>query len=551
MMANYGSLERCSQFENEAVDDVSFGSCHSFPYDHEFGTRPPWGWDYVVSFAAPGLESTDRQEGHADRETVLIANRERALVLSQFRCAGFSYSEQWVPANKVVLVRFGMTEEVLMEKSEIIKMELELKPEFGGGFFAFKKDRKSYFVNEIRARQGEPYFYSADRVLIILAVLRSRDSWGANIDVERLIHERKVVQAFALHVIDERDHLVKEALLCEWWNPFRQPPLLKVKRYLGARIALYFAFLAFYARMLCGIGALSIIAYFICRFSSSDLTKYLTSSIFGVCLTFWATYFLEYWKRRNSIVNVQWGLNDFYEDSDQEIRPQFEGVPRQGFYCKGGFVTLDDLAVSPIVHDAENTGSDTLHVSLQSTSSEPNDEKHGDKGMVIIGGGSDEDFALGAVATNRAFDDLPVTPYFSKAQLQSRCHVSAVITVIFSLGIAAATFLILYFKTRIIEMFGEYGFGPFAPGIANGLLISCSDAVWRYSSLVLTKWENHRTIQSHEDSLVTKRFAFQFVSSKLNVYMYSTFHRFILFATFLVLHCISSLRTSHLLPDRG
>ena len=55
-------------------------------------------------------------------------------------------------------------------------------------------------------------------------------------------------------------------------------------------------------------------------------------------------------------------------------------------------------------------------------------------------------------------------------------------------------------------------------GVITGILTACviviADGIWKSMSSDLTNWENHHTSKAFEDSLIIKRFTFQFVSSK-------------------------------------
>lgn len=482
------------------------------------GDAPPWGWDYVLVFPAPEA-ATSEQDSSPDPALTAI-NDVRISTLSALRTASFSYSQLWLPADGLVLVRLSLPESALFEKAAADGLRLRLLPRYGAGYLVFDSDRPYVFDYAFRTDQGLPYFPPAVRVQLTLATLRSRDDWGAAINLGTLRRSGVLKQAFALHAHPEREQLLESAVYKQWWNPRLIIPLHDLKEYFGSRVAIYLAWLAFYARMLLGIAVTSIPVYIVLRMTDAPRVEAWTRLLWGLSLCIWGTYWLEYWKRRNAVLNVKWGLDRFYEDNENDIRPDFKGEDTQGFYCRGGFVNLEDLdpenAAAESFERADEPGMrDRIHARLLQAAgvSDRQDEEDQDD-VIRIGGGDDVDFVLEAPITGLTFPDLPVFPYSSKGKLKDRIQISGLVTLFFALLVAACSFLILFFKTEIVDFFGADRFGKFVPGIATALLISISDPLWKGVSLKLTKWENHRTIQSYEDSLITKRFAFQFVSSK-------------------------------------
>jgi Calcium-activated chloride channel len=340
-------------------------------------------------------------------------------------------------------------------------------------------------------------------VLLILAVIRSRDDWGAAIDLERYKLDGKLLQAFSVHKDAERKEILKETLAnAGILHSLKDPVLAKMHQYVGARIALYFGFVSFYARMLSGMAALSVFIFLIFRYVPSRETTAWTRVLFGASLTFFGTYFTRHWCRRRAILNVKWGLTNFEEDNQNNIRPQFVGRIRKGFYGRGGFVSLDDLDASNV--SATREAGQPMNVLVERSS------------------GNDVDFALDIHSTGIVFADLPSVPFLTRDDRFNKLYVTGGITIFFSLCVAAASFLILFFNDDVMHAFDFYGLGIYAPGVGTGLLISVCDAVWTQVSLSLTMWENQRTRELFDNSLITKRFVFQFVSStSLSPFIYS------------------------------
>uniref|UniRef100_A0A6P4DYZ7 Anoctamin n=1 Tax=Drosophila rhopaloa TaxID=1041015 RepID=A0A6P4DYZ7_DRORH len=143
-------------------------------------------------------------------------------------------------------------------------------------------------------------------------------------------------------------------------------PLCLVRKYFGDKIALYFCWLGFYTEMLVYpsvVGTLCFI-YGLATLESEDNTpskeicnEYGTGNItlcplcdracsyqrlsesclfsrltylfdnpstvfFAIFMSFWATTFLELWKRKQSVLVWEWDLHNV--DMDEENRPEFE-----------------------------------------------------------------------------------------------------------------------------------------------------------------------------------------------------------------------------------
>lgn len=487
--------------ENSVVRsmDVYGATSDAEAHPRTHGEQPGAGWDYAITIA-----SRTRYD-----QPSIAADQLRQSLLARLVAAGFSYRQRWVPALHHVIIRFALPESVMMQRAQQLAVQLQTLPQFGGGFFAFSMDRAHIFENHLRRQQALPYFTAAQRVIITLAVLRSRQTWGSALDLATLLHTKKIKQAFALHTEPDRTALIRAAVYRQWWNPFHRTPLNALREYLGTRIAIYFAWLAFYTRMLLVLAAVSLLVQAILVYSTSQRLSAWTRLIFSLLLSYWSALGFDNWKRRNAVLMVQWGMARFYEAQENLIRPDFTGVPKKGFYCKGGFVDLQDL--DP---DVQHLTSRTS-VQQDDTMSIITGQRR-QRDVLIIGGKGDQDFIVEAAVTGRSFTDLPTFPVFDRKRHKMRINIAVAITAFFSLCVAAAAFSILFYKSHIIRAFGARSYARFVPGIATALLISIADPAWKQFSLRLTVWENHRTDLSFRNSLIRKRFAFQFVSNYIS-----------------------------------
>lgn len=226
------------------------------------------------------------------------------------------------------------------------------------------------------------------------------------------------------------------------------------------------------------LALISIPVYVLRRTLDSQVAIAALRWIFSLSLVIWTTVFLETWKRRSADINVEWGLNDYLEEMAEDTRPQYEGEMRYGFYCKGGFVSLADL----VEEEAET---------------------------------SDIEEGVSRAGQVRV-SDLPRNSFQEPREARNAKLQSLGVTILFVLLVGSITFLLLWFRDEIVQYVGRRTSSAVAeafPGVVNGILITVFDSVWRLVSLRLTQRENHRTNQLFENSLVYKRFAFQFVSN--------------------------------------
>lgn len=241
-------------------------------------------------------------------------------------------------------------------------------------------------------------------------------------------------------------------------------------------------FVSFYARRLLLIALASIPVYVTYRVVKNIIAITILRWLFSISLVLWTTFFLENWKRRNAYINIEWGLNDYKEDMADNTRAQYEGELRYGFYCEGGFVPLCDLSEA---NSNARTDGMLQHASIRVPEKE-------------------EELLL------------PQNAYSDPMQVRNMKLQSVAVTAFFVILVGSLTFLLLWFRNEVVAYFEPRTGKTFAnafPGILNGILITAFDSIWRIVSLTLTRRENHRTNQEFENSLIYKRFAFQFVSN--------------------------------------
>lgn len=246
---------------------------------------------------------------------------------------------------------------------------------FNAGFLMDKQDR---FV----VKDRETFFSSAQRSQIVWQILmrtRYDDDDSDKVGIARLLSNSVYKAAYPLH-----DGLAtkgpKKGNLCSrrilyrewaypWRNFFKRQPLWLIKRYFGDKIGLYFAWLGFYTGFLIPAALFGILVTIyglltlfnewnyptndICGYNSNnnisktnmcpscethcDFWELKNSCMFAkvtyvfdndltviyaLFMSFWATSFIEFWKRRQAVIAWEWDLTNFEEE--EQTRPEYE-----------------------------------------------------------------------------------------------------------------------------------------------------------------------------------------------------------------------------------
>ncbi|XP_017957771.1 anoctamin-4 [Drosophila navojoa] len=219
-------------------------------------------------------------------------------------------------------------------------------------------------------------YTGAQRSLMVMQVLiRTPYDDGDRNGIRRLLNDGTYLACFPLHEGRyDRPHssgisLDRRVLYQTWAHPsqwYKKQPLCLVRKYFGDKIALYFSWLGFYTEMLVYPSVVGTLCFIyglatlesedntpskeICnesgtgnitlcplcdkacsyqRLSESCLFSRLTylfdnpsTVFFAIFMSFWATTFLELWKRKQSVLVWEWDLHNV--EMDEENRPEFE-----------------------------------------------------------------------------------------------------------------------------------------------------------------------------------------------------------------------------------
>lgn len=224
--------------------------------------------------------------------------------------------------------------------------------------------------------QKELFFNNAERSRIVDFILRRQafeevgeeKSSAYTFGVSKMLADGYYTGAYPLHeghwkegsVINRRKLLYDN--WAYWKRFFKIQPLEHIRNYYGSKIALYFAWLGFYTQMLVvpSILGLIIFIYGVAYMDDSYPSKEIcdTSKNFTMCpmcdfqcpywflhdtcndskysrmfdnngtvffaifMSMWGTLFLEFWKRKQAIIQHKWDLVDFVKE-EEPPRPEY------------------------------------------------------------------------------------------------------------------------------------------------------------------------------------------------------------------------------------
>ncbi|KAF8564867.1 hypothetical protein P879_06498 [Paragonimus westermani] len=214
----------------------------------------------------------------------------------------------------------------LLMGAEVLGIRKPLAPEHGGGLREFSMEELDLFDG---ATNETSFLSSGERSYIVYNYLmslcaREGDAWTDEItfsEGQPLIRVLQSVgfihQIFPVHQVDELKQL--KANWVRGWNV--QQPLEEIRRYFGAQIALYFAWLGHYTTALLFPSVVGLLVFL---FVSSKDSKFYYL-VMGFLSLIWSTVYLEHWKRTSTVLTHQWGIWDAPPALLEEPRAAFKG----------------------------------------------------------------------------------------------------------------------------------------------------------------------------------------------------------------------------------
>ena len=179
---------------------------------------------------------------------------------------------------------------------------------------------ESHSIDLYDTKNHDSPLYGQIRLTLIYYLLKGAKLYGGcGLDLNGMIVKGDLLAFFALHNRTESAIIYTKSL--DWGTFSWDQPFEHIKDYFGEKIALFYHFLGHYSYWLIIPAAIGFIFQLIVwgtgNYSHPVVAFY---SVFIAC---WAVLMLEFWKRKESGIAMEWGMSDF--ESQELDRPEFIG----------------------------------------------------------------------------------------------------------------------------------------------------------------------------------------------------------------------------------
>eukprot|EP00742_Colponemidia_sp_Colp-10_P001240 GILJ01001335.1.p1 GENE.GILJ01001335.1~~GILJ01001335.1.p1 ORF type:complete len:740 (-),score=116.80 GILJ01001335.1:190-2355(-) len=287
--------------------------------------------------------NTQEADRHGYRPTEKELNDMRAwdhsrhIILHRLAQAGVEAKLFYSTNHCDIYCKVGCDIERLKDEADRLNYKLQLKEEspYFGAYAPYSRDRPGtkensykdakrvdHLFKRYRPNDKDTLFRTTDRIHIVDSIIRSKDPGCAGIDIGGYQKTRHILSYFPLH-----ERLELEYLHSEWAKAFfKKQPMNRIRDYFGEKIALYFGWLGFYTTWLV-VPSLAGIVVQIAYFATTP-QSYNNWTLYPFCIfmALWATFFMEFWKRKNASFCLQWGTIGYEEE--EMPRPEFYGDRR-------------------------------------------------------------------------------------------------------------------------------------------------------------------------------------------------------------------------------
>ncbi|XP_065912183.1 anoctamin-7-like [Dysidea avara] len=397
----------------------------------------------------------------------------------------------------------------------------------------FRLDNKD---NYIGIKDQETFFSSAQRSLIVRDILQSIQ-YGKDEDqvgIGRLISNHSFSKGFPLHdgqysCGKEEDIDCERKLLyyhwSKWTNFYKSQPLNHVRKYFGEKIGIYFTWVGFYTEWLMFASFVGFVVmlygfstipthrnaladdicnspreeFFMCPLCDErcDFWYYRDTCsaagalflfdnggtvFFAAFMALWAVFFLEFWKRRQFVLQHDWDVLG-YEDAEQRSRPEFEHeIKRKIRKLESEGRALDAKKYkqfNPVYEKDELVQPDTEYLA-----------KVGTAFSVLV--------SMVMIVIAIVFAVLLYRLAVAGALYRAVQNVNG--------GPSGADFVVLL-TGSLLQLVG----------------ILVMNKLYEYFAVQLTNWELHRTQTEFDDNFIAKMYVFQFVNFYSSIFYIAFF----------------------------
>lgn len=304
-----------------------------------------YSWDYVMVFniAKVGDKMTEAQEqmslrviierlANAGLQTKMFYSTQHDEVYLKIRCPikrlmieadRVNYKLLLEPTSLAAKLREGRLKGPVEKQWQPVEVpatsvETDIDP-YEFIYCDYNADNEALIFKKF---ENESHLRGVDRLKLISIIIAARiNDGGCYLDVYRLMKEKCMLGFFPLHDLVELRHLEEK------WLRMIQAPWNQhvdvVKDYFGEKIGLYFVWLGHYTTWLLPTTFFGFIAWSWVAADNNDPNAAIMP-YFATFIAMWTTLFLEYWKRKEKMTAMKWGMVGFEEE--EQARPEFEGV---------------------------------------------------------------------------------------------------------------------------------------------------------------------------------------------------------------------------------
>lgn len=479
--ASQASLDGADNALTQSLVDQGSPAHRSTEGDDEFRKNTGYSWDFAMVFKAVGEEGTVKTEPENFRE-----------IVKKMIKAGLQVYTFWGVGKNDIFVKLRAPLERLKTQADFIDFKLELDegvleelaregdaensiqpieiandfPEitsrspYQNVYGKYEIDLPRQDLYKSQPRYGHP-FRTAVRMKLIRSILESTEAkGGCGFDLDGMKNDKSIEHFYPLHNRDVCE-MLEEQWMPWYYMPWNQP-LTMIRNYFGEKIGLYFAFLGHYTTWCVSAAVIGVVAE-IDVLAENTLQAY-TVGPFAVFIALWCVLMLEYWKRKENTLALEWGMTGFEEE--ELNRPEFDVHPE--VETRRGYINGEDISYF-------------------------NKNKR---------------YPLVTISTT-------IIAFLT-------CCVIGIISGIFVFKYESAQGVYCDgYDKDADDVTYDCSMVTYGPGIGsfiNAVQIQLMGTIITKMSVWLTDRENHQTDTAFEDALIGKLFAFQFVNSYASFY---------------------------------